>query len=127
MRISSNARAYTSLGQLRYLSCIKHVDGVVGNSSSGLLEVPSFRKGTVNIGDRQRGRLCAKSVINCSADNKSISESINQLFSSKFSSLLPQVKNPYGNGGASSEIVRILEDSSFDNLLKKNFFDLPPI
>ena len=60
-----NARAYTSLGQLRYLSCISQVDGVVGNSSSGLTEVPSFKKGTVNIGDRQRGRLQAASVINC--------------------------------------------------------------
>ena len=57
----TNARAYTSLGQLRYLSCISHVDGVVGNSSSGLAEVPSFRKGTINIGDRQRGRLQATS------------------------------------------------------------------
>ncbi len=118
------ACAHTSLGQLRYLSCIKHVDGVIGNSSSGLAEVPSFCKGTVNIGDRQRGRLCAPSVINCSADNVSITESIHHLFSPSFLALLPEVKNPYGNGGASELIVKTLEQSSFCNLLKKPFFDL---
>lgn len=118
------ARAYTSLGQLRYLSCIKHFDGVIGNSSSGLAEVPSFRKGTVNIGDRQRGRLCAASVINCSADNVSITESIQKLFSSSFLKLLPEVKNPYGDGGASEAIVKNLEQRSFDSLLKKLFFDV---
>ena len=58
-----NAQAFTSLGQLRYLSCIKHVDGVIGNSSSGIIEVPSFKKGTINIGDRQRGRLKAKALL----------------------------------------------------------------
>ena len=89
-----SARAYTSLGQLRYLSCIKHVDGVIGNSSSGLTEVPSFCKGTVNIGDRQRGRLCAPSVINCPADHALITESIQQLFSPSFLALLPEVENP---------------------------------
>jgi GDP/UDP-N,N'-diacetylbacillosamine 2-epimerase (hydrolysing) len=118
------ARAYTSLGQLRYLSCIKHVDGVIGNSSSGLSEVPSFRKGTINIGDRQRGRLRAASVIDCPADRTSITKAINQLFSDSFLASLPTIQNPYGNGGASATIVKILERGSFDNLLKKRFFDL---
>ena len=66
----SNAHAFTSFGQLRYLSCIAQVDGVVGNSSSGLAEVPSFKIGTVNIGDRQCGRLQATSVINCVPNQK---------------------------------------------------------
>ena len=118
------ARAYTSLGQLRYLSCIKHVDGVIGNSSSGLSEVPSFHKGTINIGDRQRGRLRAASVIDCPADRTSITKAINQLFSRSFLASLPAIQNPYGNGGASATIVKILERISFDNLLKKRFFDL---
>ena len=118
------ARVYTSLGQLRYLSCVKHVDGVIGNSSSGLAEVPSFCKGTVNIGDRQRGRLCASSVINCTADNASITKSIHKLFSPSFLDLLTEVKNPYGNGGASSAIVKNLENRSYKNLLKKFFFDI---
>ena len=64
------AKAFTSLGQLRYLSCLQHVDAVIGNSSSGLAEAPSFRIGTVNIGDRQQGRLKAESVIDCNPEQK---------------------------------------------------------
>jgi len=118
------SRAYISLGQLRYLSCIKHVDGVIGNSSSGIAEVPSFHKGTVNIGDRQRGRLRAASVIDCQADRVSISKAIERLLSPAFIAMLPNVKNPYGSGGASLAIIKALERQSFDNLLKKKFFDL---
>ena len=120
-----HARAYTSLGQLRYLSCIQHVDGVIGNSSSGLTEVPSFRKGTINIGDRQRGRLRATSVIDTPADRASIAKAINRLLSASFIASLSRAKNPYGNGGASEAIVKILEKISFENLLKKSFFDAP--
>jgi GDP/UDP-N,N'-diacetylbacillosamine 2-epimerase (hydrolysing) len=122
-----HARAYTSLGQLRYLSCIKHVDGVIGNSSSGLAEVPSFRKGTVNIGDRQRGRLRAASIIDCEPNRTSISRAIDRLFSPSFLASLSSTRNPYGSGGASEVIVRTLETVSFDNLLKKPFFDAPAI
>ncbi|KAA6183977.1 UDP-N-acetylglucosamine 2-epimerase (hydrolyzing) [Thiohalocapsa marina] len=120
-----NARAYTSLGQLRYLSCIQHVDGVVGNSSSGLAEVPSFRKGTVNIGDRQRGRLRAESVIDCAPERAAIGNALARLFSNSFQAQLPGVQNPYGNGGASEAIVKVLEQRSFGSLLKKQFYDLP--
>jgi len=118
------ARAYTSLGQLRYLSCIQHVDGVVGNSSSGLAEVPSFKKGTINIGDRQRGRLKASSVIDCEPDQDSIRKALKQLYSPEFQTQLSAVENPYGNGGASEAVVRRLESQSLDNLLKKRFYDL---
>ena len=121
----SQACAYTSLGQLRYLSCIQHVDGVVGNSSSGLTEVPSFKKGTVNIGDRQRGRLRAESVIDCEPERKSIRMALKCLFSAEFQTKLLAVENPYDNGGASDAIVRRLESQSLDNLLKKRFYDLP--
>ena len=120
-----SARAYTSLGQLRYLSCIEHVDGVVGNSSSGLLEVPSFKKGTINIGDRQRGRLRAASVIDCEPEHASIRAALNELFSEEFQSQLPAVENPYGNGGASDAIVEELEQRPLDKLLKKHFYDYP--
>lgn len=118
------ARAYTSLGQLRYLSCILHVDGVVGNSSSGLTEVPSFKKGTVNIGDRQRGRLKANSVIDCKSDREAIQAALDKLFSNAFQSELASVINPYGAGGASQAIINILEQTPFDNLIKKRFLDL---
>lgn len=119
-----NACAHTSLGQLRYLSCLQHVDGVVGNSSSGLTEAPSFKKGTINIGDRQRGRLKASSVIDCSPDLNSIRKALEKLYSVEFKKILETVKNPYGKGGATENIVRILEGASVNGLLKKGFFDL---
>ena len=122
--IHPQARAYTSLGQLRYLSCIQHVDGVIGNSSSGLAEVPSFKTGTINIGDRQRGRLRADSVIDCLPERESIRAALIRLFSAEFQASLPRVTNPYGNGGASDAIVKVLEQRPLDDLLKKQFYDL---
>ena len=119
-----NARAYTSLGQLRYLSCIRQVDGVVGNSSSGLTEVPSLRKGTVNIGDRQRGRLKAGSVIDCVPDRQSIAGALRTLYSPEFQAGLTSVRNPYGDGSASEKVVRVLQEHPLDTLLKKTFYDL---
>jgi GDP/UDP-N,N'-diacetylbacillosamine 2-epimerase (hydrolysing) len=121
----SNAHAFTSLGQLHYLSCIAQVDGVVGNSSSGLAEVPSFKKGTVNIGDRQCGRLQATSVINCKPNQKSIAEGINILYSPSFQVNLSQVRNPYGEGGASEKIVNTLKIININDIVKKKFYKLP--
>jgi GDP/UDP-N,N'-diacetylbacillosamine 2-epimerase (hydrolysing) len=120
-----NARSYASLGQLRYLSCVQHVDGVLGNSSSGLLEVPSFAKGTIDIGDRQRGRIKAESVIDCNPDRKSIATAVERLYSKDFQVMLKTVENPYGDGGASKRIVDTLADAQLENILKKCFFDLP--
>jgi len=120
----SNARAYTSLGQLRYLSCIAHMDGVVGNSSSGLAEVPSFNKGTINIGDRQRGRLQADSVINCESNLASIRAALEQLYSIEFQAKLCHVINPYGEGGASIKIIDTLKHYKINEILKKKFHDL---
>lgn len=122
-----NAKSYTSLGQLRYLSCLAQVDGVVGNSSSGLLEAPSFRKGAVNIGDRQRGRLQAESVINCEPNRESISAALRRLYSDEFQSNLQCVKNIYGEGGASDAIVSIVKKTSLDDIVKKNFFNIKNI
>ncbi|MGB6306300.1 MAG: UDP-N-acetylglucosamine 2-epimerase [Steroidobacteraceae bacterium] len=121
-----SARAYASLGELRYLSCIAHVDGVVGNSSSGLTEVPTFGKGTVNIGDRQRGRLKAASVIDCKPDRENIAAALHRLFSPAFQATLPAVRNPYGDGGASERIVRVLQEYPLEFILKKSFHDLAP-
>jgi len=120
----SNAHAFTSLGQLRYLSCIAQVDGVVGNSSSGLAEVPSFKKGTVNIGNRQYGRLQASSVINCEPNQKSIADGINNLYSPSFQVNLSQVHNPYGEGGASEKIVNTLKSINIKDIVKKAFYEL---
>jgi len=118
-------KAFTSLGQLRYLSCLRHVDAVVGNSSSGLAEAPSFQIGTVNIGDRQRGRLKAKSVIDCEPNQQSIQKAFERLSSIAFQEKLAFVQNPYGEGGASAAIVKVLEKLPFEDLLKKQFYDLP--
>lgn len=118
-----NARAYTSLGQLQYLSCIAQVDGVVGNSSSGLAEVPSFRKGTINIGDRQRGRLQAESVINCEPNRQSIEVALKEIYSADFQERLSQVENPYGMGGASEKIIAAIKSLALDDVLKKRFYD----
>ena len=120
-----NSKAYISLGQIYYLSCIKYVDAVIGNSSSGLIEVPSFHKGTVNIGDRQRGRLKAESVVDCQPDEASISQAIKVIYSDTFKNKLKYTKNLYGDGGASRKIIDIIEKFPLENILKKQFFDLP--
>lgn len=120
----TNARAYTSLGQLRYLSCIAQVDGVVGNSSSGLLEVPSFKKATINIGDRQRGRMQAESVINCEPTKQSINNALEKMYSEDFQSCLSKIKNPYGEGGASEKIITTIKSIVLNKLLKKRFYDI---
>ena len=119
-----NARAYASLGQLRYFSCMKHVDGVVGNSSSGLTEAPSLATGTVNIGDRQLGRLKAQSVIDCLPQRQAILDAINKLYTADFRHSLQTMVNPYGDGGASQKIVQVLRDENLDDILKKSFYDL---
>jgi GDP/UDP-N,N'-diacetylbacillosamine 2-epimerase (hydrolysing) len=115
--------AYTSLGQLRYLSAMQYIDGVVGNSSSGLLEAPSFKVGTINIGDRQRGRIKADSVIDCNTSIEGIQHAFERLFSKPFQSQLQQVKSPYGNGGASDKILEIIRSFPLDGILKKTFYD----
>lgn len=120
-----NAIMYTSLGQLRYFSCLAQIDGVIGNSSSGLLEAPAFHIGTVNIGDRQKGRLKAESVIDCEPSKTSILKAIERLYSPAFKESLQSVSNPYGNGGASKAIVQVLAEYPLDNLLKKSFYNLP--
>lgn len=122
-----HARAFASLGQLRYLSCLALVDGVVGNSSSGLAEAPSFRKGTINIGDRQRGRLKAASIIDCAPDCASILAAIETLYSSTFQASLMNVESPYGDGGASEKIVDVLKHFDLENITMKSFYDLPDV
>jgi GDP/UDP-N,N'-diacetylbacillosamine 2-epimerase (hydrolysing) len=119
-----NSRAYKSLGQLRYLSCIAQVDGVVGNSSSGLVEVPSFKTGTIDIGDRQRGRLKAASVIEAAPTKGSIAAALKKLYSDDFQGSLNKVTSPYGEGGASEKVVATIKSSSLVDILKKRFYDV---
>jgi GDP/UDP-N,N'-diacetylbacillosamine 2-epimerase (hydrolysing) len=123
----SNSRVYASLGQLRYLSCMKYVDGVVGNSSSGLTEAPSMVVGTINIGDRQKGRLSASSVIHCEPNLKSIREALKRLYEPAFRDSLVETISPYGSGGASEKIVEVLRTHPLNGLIKKSFLDLPHV
>ncbi len=116
--------AFTSLGQLRYLSALQFVDAMVGNSSSGLVEAPSFKIGTINIGDRQKGRIKAESVIDCQPNKNSILEAFKKLYSKDFKNILNKTINPYGDGCASKRIIQELKRTDLDNLLKKSFYDL---
>ena len=116
--------SFTSMGHLNYLSTLQFVDGVVGNSSSGLAEVPTFKIGTVNIGDRQKGRLKSKSVIDCEPTEKSIKKAIEILYSRDFQNILPSVVNPYGEGNATEKIIEVLKNKNIPKELKKGFYDL---
>lgn len=121
---SHKSIVFTSLGQLRYLSSLQYVDAVVGNSSSGLAEAPSFKIGTINIGDRQKGRIKASSVIDCEPNKDSILKSFEKLYSKEFQETLKTTINPYGDGYASKKIVEILKNVDLKNILKKSFYDL---
>jgi GDP/UDP-N,N'-diacetylbacillosamine 2-epimerase (hydrolysing) len=122
--INKNAKYFLSLGHDNYLSTIQYVDAVVGNSSSGIIEVPSFKKGTINIGDRQQGRLKAKSIIDCKINFMSIKNAINFLYSKIFQKSLKNIKNPYDRGEPSKKIINILEKQKFNTLLKKSFYKI---
>jgi len=120
----NKAIAFTSLGQIRYLSALQYVDAVVRNSSSGIVEAPSFKIGTINIGDRQKGRIKAKSVIDCKPKKEDIKKAFEKLYSSEFQELLKNVKNPYENGKfPSKKIVEVLKNTKIENI-KKSFYDL---
>jgi GDP/UDP-N,N'-diacetylbacillosamine 2-epimerase (hydrolysing) len=124
--VSNNKNAYffKSLGQQKYFSCINQFDGVIGNSSSGILEVPSLKKGTINIGSRQEGRTQCKSIINCLPNEASISTAIKKLYSTSFQNSLKAVKSPYGNGGAAEKIISIIKKTDFNKISNKSFHDL---
>ena len=115
---------FTSLGQLRYLSALQFVDAMVGNSSSGLAETPSFKIGTINIGDRQKGRIKASSVINCEPNKSLIYQAFLKLYSEEFQKIIKDTINPYGDGCASKKIVEILKTVDLEDILKKSFYDL---
>lgn len=121
-----NFHLFASLGAKRYLSLMKNAEFVLGNSSSGIIETPSFHIPTVNIGDRQRGRLQTESIINCNVDTESIIDAIKKARTDKYRKLCKDVVSPYGDGHAakaiSSKIIEIVRRGSID--LKKKFYDL---
>jgi len=119
-KYSERVKLFESMGQLNYLSAMKHASLVIGNSSSGIIEAPSFQVPTVNIGDRQKGRVCADSVFHCGESVEAISKSIETALKQE-----PlHVVNPYGKGGASEKIVEKLITVNIDSLLEKSFYDI---
>ena len=121
---SERSISFTSMGSLNYLSTLQYVDGVVGNSSSGLAEAPTFKIGTINIGDRQKGRLKAESIIDCEPTKKSIRLAIDKLYGHKFQKDIYSVQNPYGDGDAIEKIMSILSNKPIPEDMKKDFYDL---
>jgi len=122
---NDHAVAFTSLGTIRYLSALKYCSLVIGNSSSGLIEAPSFGIPTINIGDRQKGRLQADSVINCRPVKDEIKKAIEIALSEDFKEKAKNTNNPYGNGNTSGKIVEIIKDFILNDKinLKKHFYD----
>lgn len=116
--------AFTSLGQLKYLSTLQYVDAMVGNSSSGIIEASSFRVGTINIGDRQKGRVRPESVIDCKPTRSSIEDAFKKLYSKEFQEMLKTVRNPYGDGNAAGRIKTVLKKCDLQGVLKKKFYDV---
>ena len=115
---------FKSLGHLRYLSALQFVDIVLGNSSSGLMEAPSFKIATINIGTRQKGRIRASSVIDCKPKKKYIKEAIERAYSKQFQKSLKNAKNPYDKGSSSKKIVNILKNFQIPKILTKEFFNI---
>jgi len=121
---SDRSSAYFSLGQLRYLSVLKYAEMMIGNSSSGIIEMPFFRKPTVNIGDRQKGRIFPRSVIQCEPSKESIIEAVTKGLGKKFKGGIKKENNIYGDGKAAERIKEVLVSVDLTELTKKKFYDL---
>lgn len=123
---SKNAVVFSSLGMLRYLSALKYASMVIGNSSSGLVEAPSFGIPTVNIGDRQRGRIQGDSVINCKPECDDITNAIRLALTDEFAAKAKVTVNPYGDGNVSAKIIDVIKRFFYEEKidLKKRFYDI---
>ena len=118
------AIAFKSLGQMRYLSALQYMDAAMGNSSSGLIEVPSYQIATIDIGDRQKGRIKADSVISCDPTYESIKEALVKVYDIDFKEKLKQVANPYGTVNPSTKIIEEIKKVDLEHILKKAFYDI---
>lgn len=121
----SNVCVRASLGLSKYMTALHYAEAVLGNSSSGLLEVPAFKIPTINIGDRQKGRIQSSSVINCSPDKESILKALDFALSKEGKELAKNTVSPYGDGKTSEKIVRIIKEVFSKPVdLKKKFYDV---
>ncbi len=121
--VNANKNSYFihSFGQDDYFSMLKNISGVIGNSSSGIIEVPTFKIGTINIGKRQQGRIFSKSVINCSFEASDVKKNIGKIISKKFRSNIKNLVNPYFKKGTSKNIIKILIKINLKKILFKTF------
>lgn len=121
-----NIKLYNSLGMRKYMSALRYAKFVIGNSSSGIIEAPSFHIPTINIGDRQKGRIQAKTVINCEPEKGSIISAIEKALTDDFKSMAEKAENPYGDGKTSERIVDTIKKYLIKNIIKvqKKFYDL---
>lgn len=115
---------FVSLGTILYLSVVKHAEAVIGNSSSGILEVPGFKVPTVNIGDRQKGRVRPESVIDCETETSCISLAIKKALNPSFRNSLDNMTNPYAQPNTAKQIVEIIGQTPLKGILKKQFYDI---
>lgn len=123
---SERACAFVSLGQKRYLSALKYCRIVIGNSSSGIIEAPSFGKPIINIGDRQKGRICADSVINCGYTQQEIQQAMETALTEEFENKARNCRNPYEKENTAANIISVIKDYLLNDKinLKKRFYDL---
>lgn len=119
-----NSIAFSSLGQVRYLSALQYIDCVVGNSSSGIVEAPTFKVASINIGNRQLGRLSANSLIHVKADTKQIDEALCEIYTPTYQQKLSVVKNPYGEGNSSNKVIQVLKNIDLASLNTKSFYNI---
>jgi len=119
-----NCIAFISMGQQLYLSTMQYITAVVGNSSSGILEAPSFKIATINIGNRQKGRIQAKSVINCIAKEADILNAFERIKEPAFKMQISRTSNPYGDGNTTARIIKILKEINWQKLPLKKFVDI---
>jgi GDP/UDP-N,N'-diacetylbacillosamine 2-epimerase (hydrolysing) len=116
--------SFASLGQLKYISTLKYISAVVGNSSSGVIETPTFKVPTVNIGDREKGRIMAPNVICCEQNTISIRNAISKAISSDFKESIKGIVNPYDQADTAKMVTKVLEQFQIPETIKKTFFDL---
>lgn len=123
-KYNNRSIAFTSLGKVRYLSALQYVSAVVGNSSSGIIEVPSFGIPTLNIGDRQKGRIAANSVVHCGISKEEISEGLRSIFCEEIGIIADRKQNPYDKQGTVNAICDTIKKTALESLIKKTFYNL---
>ncbi|HIO35701.1 MAG TPA: UDP-N-acetylglucosamine 2-epimerase (hydrolyzing) [Candidatus Marinimicrobia bacterium] len=119
-----NTVAFTSMGQMHYINVLRYADAVAGNSSSGVIETPTFKVPTVNMGEREKGRIIADNVIDCEFDTESIRSALQTALSGQFKDSLKDMKSPYDKGETAKNIARVLKEYPLPRTTKKEFYDI---